>query len=68
MDLNKIVKACTEAGIFKESDSEADMLSAIASAANDIRWARERKAEHMARIKEACKPRESDITLGGEED
>lgn len=67
MDLKKICDAMIAEGIFKKDDSEADMLSAIASAANDVRWARERKAEHKARIMEACKPREGDIKLGGDD-
>ena len=64
MDLKKICEAMIAEGIFKKDDSEADMLTAIAAAASDMRWARERKQEAKARIMEACKPREGDITLG----
>ena len=68
MDLTKIFEAMFAEGIFKKEDSETDMMSAISAAGNDIRWARERRKELEIRIKEACKPRESDITLGGEDD
>lgn len=68
MDLKKIESAMIEAGIFKEGDSETDRLSAIAAAASDIRWARERKDEMQMRLKEAMKPREGDITLGDHDD
>lgn len=63
MDLNKINKALLDGGIFKEEDDEVTRLQAIASAAREVQWARERKQQLKHEMDECCKPRTGDIEM-----
>lgn len=68
IDLNKLIAALTEAGLIKEGDDEAAILSSIGSLARELQWAREARERMELEKAEMKAELASEVTAENEND